>query len=1077
MKRHPGPAPVAGLLFCSGLCALLYQTVWLREFRLIFGASTAASAAVLGIFMGGLGLGSAILGARAERSPKPLLFYGNLEFLIAVFAALTPIMVQVVRWVYSSTGGTMVLGQAVGTVVHLLMAALVLIGPTFLMGGTLPAAVRSIASDDDPGRRRLALLYGANTLGAVTGAALSTFWLIEVLGNRAALSLGAGLNAIVALVAREIARRSESLPGESLSHESADLIVEQRSSANATMVILSSGFVGFAFMLMELVWYRMLGPILGGSTFTFGLILVIALFGIGVGGFAFTLRRPASVATLNGFAFTCAIEALFLIIPYALGDRLAYLALMLRPLGSLGFSAQVLSWFLVAGIVIMPASIVAGYQFPMLISLLGRGRAGVAKHTGQAYAANTTGAIIGSLAGGFGLMPLLTAPGVWKLVTAILAILALVAVFLCGRSVGVRRFAPIGAAALAMVLLFTEGPTSVWRHSGIGAGRVRVSDPNFNSLKLWAHASQRSLIWEAEGLESSVAIQAQSAFSFVVNGKVDGNSRLDAGTQSMSGLLGALLHPAPQKAMVIGLGTGSTAGWLGKLPQMQRVDVVEIEPAILEIARRCAPVNNDVMNNPKVRTFLGDAREVLITTPERYDIIFSEPSNPYRAGIASLFTSDFYEAAHHRLAPGGIFLQWLQTYEINVDTVRTVLATLGKTFPYIQVWRTQANDFILMGTNEPITITIDALREKIAAPGFKEGLFNAWRVNSVEGVLAHFVANEELAQRVIASGPELATDDRNPLEYGFARALGRNSETDVAFEIVSYCRRHKIDRPQRVSGSVDWDVVSSLEPSRDAVENVITSEIEGESADRRARRILFFHYLAREYPRIMDVIRKSKLDPISPIELEVMAEAAVFTNDPSAVDFIEKLEAIYPPEAQALRACHAAIRKEWQAAADGYDSVFRVWQKDPWVRPAMLRTFLGNALEVARASGKPEIARRLFDTLRTPFAVESQREVRLSARLELAKITETNPANPQTREALEAFAAYPEWTGPFLEQRLAIYRQLNDPNEVHAAFDLVAFRNHEAIALEKLLPAATAPTPSATVANESLTGEKQGKPN
>lgn len=1029
--------------------------------------------------MGGLGLGSAMLGRRAENSPKPLLLYGNLELVIAALAALTPAIVQLVRWIYSATGGTMVLGQGIGTVVRLLMAAVVLIGPTFLMGGTLPAAVRSIASDKDPGRRRLALLYGTNTLGAVTGAVLSTFWLIEILGNRATLWFAAGLNVIVALAARAISRNSEFEPSSDERMEAvAEDTAEQESSTSVPMVLVASAVVGFAFMVMELVWYRMLGPILGGSTFTFGLILVIALLGIGIGGIAYTLR-PNRVATLNGFALTCAIEALFMVIPYALGDRLAYLALMLRPLSVLGFTAQVLSWFLVAGIVLLPASIVAGYQFPMLISLLGRGRAGVARHTGLAYAANTVGAIVGSLAGGFGLMPLLTAPGVWKLVVAVLAMLAIVAVLFGGRRFGVLRLAPVGAASLALALLFSEGPTAVWRHSGIGAGRAEAPDAGHNALQSWAYLNRRSTVWEAEGLESSVALQSRTALAFVVNGKVDGNSRGDAGTQSMGGMIGALLHPAPRTAMVIGLGTGSTAGWLGELPEMERVDVVEIEPAIVEVARQCAPVNNDVMNNPKVRTILADAREVLITTPNRYDIIFSEPSNPYRAGIASLFTSDFYEAAQHRLAPGGIFAQWLQSYEIDVDTLRTVVATVGKTFPHVQLWQTQIGDFILIGTKEPLTIDADVLRQRITTPTYKAVLFNAWRADSVEGVLAHFLANEELARRVIASEPEIATDDRNPLEYGFARGLRRELGAEAASDLVAYIRKNKIGRPLRLKGTVDWDMVASLEPSTCAVQEILASETPEESPDRRARRALFGEHQRRDFSKVMKIVQESKLAPISPIEVEAMAEAAVFTNDPSADKLIEKLDEIYPPEAEALRACQAAARKDWQVAAEGFASTFRTWQKDPWIRPVMLRAFLIKALDVAKASGKPDVARLLFDTLGTPFAVELERETRLGIRLELAKITEANPANRQAWEAVQAFGAYPLWSDRFLEQRLAIYRQLQDPNVERAAQDLITFRSYEATTLEKALrPAsAAAPASSATAANQSFAREGAAKPN
>ena len=626
---------VAPLLFCSGLCALIYQTAWLREFRLIFGASTAASAAVLGIFMGGLGLGSAYLGRWSEQTKKPLLLYGNLELLIALSAALTPALVWLVRHAYAATGGTMVLGSAMGTIVRLVLSALVLIVPTFLMGGTLPAAARAVATEADTGRRSLALLYGCNTLGAVTGAALSTFFLIEHFGNRGTLWLACAANLIVAIVARAIGREmSDALP-------SVPTAASVPSVTSSRFVMLAAVTVGFAFMLMELVWYRMLGPILGGSTFTFGLILIVALLGVGLGGSAYALLRSDRRPTVNAFALTCALEALFIALPYALGDRIAQLALVLRPLGGMGFGGQVFGWAIVAGIVVFPAALIAGWQFPMLIALLGAGRESVGRHTGFAYAANTGGAIAGSLLGGFGLLPLLTAPGVWKAVIALLIVLAVVAVIVAlSRK---ERFASsaVGAAFVAALLLFATGPTAAWRHSGIGAGRAEMSAPTVNALEDFGRFFERTVFWEAEGVESSVGMCGDAGVAFIINGKIDGNSRLDSGTQVMAGLVGAILHREPKRALVIGLGTGSTAGWLGQVPEMERVEVVELEPAVREVARVCAPVNHNALENPKVHLHIGDAREVLLTTPEKYDIVFSEPSNPYRAGIASLFTEEF----------------------------------------------------------------------------------------------------------------------------------------------------------------------------------------------------------------------------------------------------------------------------------------------------------------------------------------------------------------------------------------------------------------------------------------------------
>src|SRR4051812_35924697 len=206
MKNSARAALVAGFLFVSGFCALIYQTVWLREFRLIFGASTAASAAVLGIFMGGLGLGSAWLGRRMERVKNPLRWYGNFELGIAVAAGATPGLLWLVRQIYIATGGSPVLGHGFATIVRLVLASLVLIVPTVLMGGTLPAVARAVTTVSDGGRRTLALLYGTNTMGAVTGALVSTFFLIEALGNRQTLWVACGLNVLTALTARECSR-------------------------------------------------------------------------------------------------------------------------------------------------------------------------------------------------------------------------------------------------------------------------------------------------------------------------------------------------------------------------------------------------------------------------------------------------------------------------------------------------------------------------------------------------------------------------------------------------------------------------------------------------------------------------------------------------------------------------------------------------------------------------------------------------------------------------------------------------------------------------------------------------------
>ena len=370
----------------------------------------------------------------------------------------------------------------------------------------------------------------------------------------------------------------------------------------ATFVYTAAGITGFAFFLMELVWYRMLGPILSGSAYTFGLILVIALAGIGLGGAVYSLILRGHRPTIGGFAVTCALEALCLAIPYALGDRLALLALFLKDLKSFGFGGDVLAWTVMTSIVVLPAAFVSGIQFPLLIGLLGRGRRDVGRHVGMTCAWNTVGAILGSLAGGFGLIPLLSAPGSWLAVAALLGLLALAAIVLLVRSecLGWSMAAAGLSIVMTLLCLSAKGPTAVWRHAGIGAGRAGLTERTPNGIRAWMNSERRAIVWEADGIECSVAVsKSNDGLAFFVNGKSDGNAVYDAATGIMLGLLGAWLHPQPESGLVIGLGTGETAGWLAEVPSVKRVDVVEIEPALDKMAEMCAPANFDVLHHPK----------------------------------------------------------------------------------------------------------------------------------------------------------------------------------------------------------------------------------------------------------------------------------------------------------------------------------------------------------------------------------------------------------------------------------------------------------------------------------------------
>jgi spermidine synthase len=302
-----------------------------------------------------------------------------------------------------------------------------------------------------------------------------------------------------------------------------------------------------------------------------------------------------------------------------------------------------------------------------------------------------------------------------------------------------RGLIPAGALAVVTVMLLTAvGPTAVWRHSGIAAGTAGIGTiTSPQELRGWINAQRGFVVWQADGFESSIALSVGSGgYAFIVNGKADGSARVDAGTQVMLALIGSILHPNPRRSLVIGLGTGSSAGWLGAVPTMERVDVVELEPIVLDVARECRDVNYDVLNNPKVHIRIADAREVLLTTDEHYDVIASEPSNPFRAGIASLFTQEYYRAASDRLNDDGFFLQWLQAYGVDARAVRTVYATMGSVFPSVETWQTRGGDIVLVGAKRTPTYDLTRLAARIQEEPYRTALRVAWRSVDLHGFSA-----------------------------------------------------------------------------------------------------------------------------------------------------------------------------------------------------------------------------------------------------------------------------------------------------------------------------------------------------
>jgi len=317
-------------------------------------------------------------------------------------------------------------------------------------------------------------------------------------------------------------------------------------------------------------------------------------------------------------------------------------------------------------------------------------------------------------------------------------------------------------------------------------------------------------------------------------------------------------------------------------------------------------------------------------------------------------------------------------------------------------------------------------------------------VDSLEGVLAHFVGDEELARRAAESDAPIATDDLNSLEFGFARGVGRRKDAQVADDVILFAKNQNLGRPALFQGDVDWDKVAALEPSTEGVLNVAAQPMPGESPLRKAHREFLDLYVSSRYSEADRYVENAKLEPLNPVEREALAEIAVLAGkDPGTV--LEEIGFQRPMDEVALRGMLLAGELHFSEAADLLIRAFESWQQDPWVSPNLASHALAAAQALARRCNDPAIASRIYDTLRTPFAVELVRERRLLALVEVAKYTAPERLNARVREALAAYDSFPLWRKDFLEQRVRTYGALNDSHMERAALELRDFLDHEPV--------------------------------
>jgi predicted membrane-bound spermidine synthase len=701
------------LLFTvSGFAGLIYESIWTHYLKLFLGHAAYAQSLVLIVFMGGLAAGSALMGRWSTRIANPLLGYAVVEAVVGLLAlAFHEVYAVSTEFTYASLlpalqSDSLALGA------KLALSALLILPQSILLGMTFPLmSAGLVRSHPDARGESVAMLYFTNSLGAAAGVLVSGFVLIEWAGLHGTLRTAGVINLVLAAGVWWIARPVRA----------AAVMAAPDAEPGAARVLLAVAFfTGLASFVYEISWIRMLALVLGSSTHSFELMLSTFILGLALGGLA--VRRmvdaTGNVERLLGWVqVAMGLLALATLVVYDQCFHLMEYLMKGLARTDAGYLFFNLAGQGIAAIVMLPATFCAGMTLPLITGALLRRGAGEAA-IGRVYAANTLGAIAGVLLAVHVGLPLLGLKGAMVAGSAVDVALGLA---LLWRFVpGHRQFA---AAATAAALLFL--PVML----------AYELDVNKMTAGVFRHGDLDSsigakVLFQKDGKTATVhLVDYSGTYSIRTNGKSDGSVRMDNGpratdeiTMVLTGAIPLALKPHAASAAVIGIGTGLTTHTLLQSLSIESVETVEIEAAMAEASRGFSPRNGAAFADPRGTIIIDDAKGYFSTHNRRYDIIISEPSNPWVSGVSGLFTQEFYRRIHTHLNPGGLLVQWLQLYETDTALAASVLTALGSAFPHYAIFAVSDHDLLIVASLSPVP-TLRATRA-FEHPGLARELFS-----------------------------------------------------------------------------------------------------------------------------------------------------------------------------------------------------------------------------------------------------------------------------------------------------------------------------------------------------------------
>lgn len=771
---------ILGFFFLTGLTGLAYELVWIRLLILAFGSTQFAITTVLVTFMAGLALGSLIFGRLIDRFTAPLKVYAAIEIALGVYCIISPMVFNAVKEVYLALPSSEAAAHSASfQLSQFSLSFLALIVPTTLMGGTLPILVKYLATASGRIGLSTAIPYAVNTLGAVTGCLLTGFFALYVLGVKATVYTAGIIDVIIGVLILVIWRglKEKGETGRKAAELSdADVIDFKEKKTNIGRILIPAFAIsGFCSLTYETLWTRVFSLVLGSSIYAFTVMLATFLIGIGVGSILFAPFIDKRKNPVLWFAILEAVIGVVSLLSIFAYRELPFIFYNMKEAFAEEFWLFLFLQFLLCSSIMIIPTLSMGAIFPLVGKILAKDVKTVGKNIGDIYFVNTAGSIAGAFVGGFIFIPYI---GVQSGVIITAALNVFIAVVFLNLS-GIRfSKGAAGTVALTVGFTFTAFALPDWEKTLMTLG-LYVNPIKESRLKLLkeGRAEDSKLVYYREGINAIITVRETGSVintvSYQANGKEEARSTGGKPSEAWSilGHVPLLLHKGePENALLVGLGSGITLGAMEHYP-LKSIDVIELEPAVIEAARFFHESNENALDDPRAALHVTDGRNFLSSSRQKYDVIVSGVSDPWITGVSNLFTYEYFSELKDKLNDGGVVSLWFQNYRITPKEFKVGINTFASVFPHVSIWfhYTDTLDLVVIGSKEPHSFDLGKIGERFNDLRVRQSLARIGIKTPYDVFDLFLIGNEDI--RAYALGAPLNTDERPILEFTLPKLL------------------------------------------------------------------------------------------------------------------------------------------------------------------------------------------------------------------------------------------------------------------------------------------------------------------